>query len=89
VSADDDSAAAAPTIEVSVDAAGGVHVHAEFPSEAPPEGADEDTPPAVAEEVPDVVGQVLDAAGQVVKKTAGAIWDVVKPQASGDSSEDN
>lgn len=85
----------APTadVEVAVDADGTIHASMTMPlgdeQEADPDAAEE-AEPAATDEIPsvgDVVGTVIKAAGKTATKTAGAIWDVIKPGESTEPSE--
>ena len=85
--------AAAADVEVIVDADGTIHASMTMPlddeQEADPEEAAKETP-AATDEIPsvgDVVGTVIKAAGKTAAKTAGALWDVIKPDESTEPSE--
>ena len=84
--------AAAADVEVIVDADGTIHASMTMPigdgQAADPEAAEE--APAATDEIPsvgDVVGTVIKAAGKTAAKTAGALWDVIKPDESTEPSE--
>jgi len=83
---------AAAEVEVAVDADGTIHASMTMPlgeeQEADPEAAEEE--PAATDEIPsveDVVGTVIKAAGKTAAKTAGTLWDVIKPGESTEPSE--
>lgn len=79
-------------MEVAVDADGTIHASMTMPlgdeQKADPDEAQE--APAATDEIPsvgNVVGTVIKAAGKTAAKTAGAIWDVIKPGESTEPSE--